>query len=630
MKKLLVGLVVVSLVLSVFVGFNSISFAQKKYKEAPMLAELVKAGKLPPVEERLPKNPFVVGPGVLVTKKDLPDWKVGKYGGTLRILHFMGEWDADVFCALREPLLSAPGIGTAGVRGNIVDKFDVSKDNKVFTFHLREGLKWSDGEPVTTEDISFTYEDVLLNEKLTPIFPARFRVGNSPNGEPMKLEVLDKYTFRITFPKPYGGFLRILTIEGWSVYSDLLKPAHYLKQFHIKYTPMEKLKPLLEKEGLKDEWWQLFNQKDFSNWELTQRASIGFPVLTPWRLVKAERGVYEYERNPYYFKVDTQGNQLPYIDKIISTEVQDAEMANIKAISGEVDFFYQPASLAKIGVYKQNEQKGGYRTVLLDNHGGRALDFNYTYNDPVWRKIVEDVRFRKAIDLAINRKEVVDSIYLGFVTPIEKVEMPHEYDVARANELLDKIGLSKRDSEGIRLRPDGKPFVIIMEIGKFGPEFTQISELIVDYLKAVGIKVILKAIDTSLWSQRNSANELQATLFITDWNSDNRLTSYFAGVCAPEWDRWMTTGGKAGIEPPAWVKEAYELDKKRWETVPNSDEYKKLWAKGVAWHKKYLPNFVIVDITGQPVLVSARLGNIPSSGFAIGANFSAEQFFYEK
>jgi len=629
MKKFLVGIVVLGLVFSVFAGFNSISFAQKKYNEAPVLAELVKAGKLPPVEERLPKKPLVVGPGILITRKELPDWKVGKYGGTLRGGHAAADWAPDVFMMNNEPLIFAPGISTDGLKGNMLETFE-AKENRIFTFKLREGLRWSDGYPVTTEDIRFTYEDVLLNEKITPVFPARFRVGNSIKGEPMKLEILDEYTFRITFPKPYGGFLRNISIEGWVGYTELLKPAHYLKQFHIKYTSLDKLKPLLEKEGLKDEWWQLFNLKDFTNWEQTQAGSIGFPVLTPWVLKKAAGGIYEYERNPYYFKVDTAGNQLPYIDKVVSTQVQDVEMLNMRVLTGEIDFLRESTALVKMPLYKANEEKGGYRTVLLTWHGDDgALYFNLTYKDPVWRKIVGDVRFRRAVCYAINHKEVIDSVFYGAASLPETI--PSEYNVSKANKLLDEVGLSKRDGEGFRLRPDGKPFTILIETAADRPEFMPVGELFVEYMRDVGLKATLKRIDSSLWTQRLNSNEIQATIArCHDLNSDNRYTSSLISLAAPEWDRWYRTEGKEGEEPPAWAKKAYELDEKRWQSITGSDEYKRLWREGLLWHKQYILLIDAAEKIMQPLIVSARLGNIPRSGFTIAANYSAEQFFYEK
>ena len=201
-------------------------------QEAPILAEMVAAGELSPLEERLPAEPFVVGPGTIVAEDELPDWRPGSYGGTLRMAHEGADWNPDIFIMMNEHLLMAPGIGVDPIRPNIVRDFEVEDDNKVFTFFLREGLKWSDGEPVTTEDVRFVYEDIYLNEQLTPSFPAKFRAGGSPSGEPMDLEIIDDYTFRISFAEPYGGLLRELSIKGWQGYTDLMRPSHYLKQFH--------------------------------------------------------------------------------------------------------------------------------------------------------------------------------------------------------------------------------------------------------------------------------------------------------------------------------------------------------------------------------------------------------------
>ncbi|MCR6669378.1 MAG: ABC transporter substrate-binding protein [archaeon YNP-WB-040] len=634
MKRYIVGLVVLSLVSSMLLGFASVSFAQKKYKEAPMLAELVKQGKLPPVEERLPQNPFVVGPGVLISKKDLPDWNVGKYGGALKFVHVSADWSPDVFIAnCTENLLVAPGIGIKDIKPNIVDKFNVSKDNRVFTFHLREGLKWSDGEPVTTEDIRFTYEDVLLNDKITPVFPAKFRSAGKPDGEPMKLEILDKYSFRISFKEPYGGFLREITVKGWSGYTDLIKPAHYLRQFHIKYTSIEKLKPLLEKEGLKDEWWQLFNLKDFSNWEQTQASSIGFPVLTPWRLVKASGGIYEWERNPYYFKVDTAGNQLPYIDKLISIQVQDAEMANMKVLTGEVNFLRESTALIKLPLYKQNEKKAGYRTHLLDMHvDPSCLWLNPTYKDPTWRKVVRDIRFRRALNMAINRKEIIDSVYYGLASLPKTV--PNEYNPAKAEQLLDEIGM-KKGPDGWRLGPDGKVFEILIECGAQAPDLMPVGELLVEHFKRIGIKTMLKRLDPSLLGQRLAANEVQGYII---WNpqpqwrdmTSPQITYLPCNNWAPEWANWYTTGGKTGEEPPSDIKQLYKLHEGRLAATPYSPQDVRLTNEIYKLHYENIYIFPIVEKVKYALITPANLKNVPRSGQAIAANMYLEQSFFEK
>ncbi|NJM40868.1 MAG: ABC transporter substrate-binding protein, partial [Anaerolineae bacterium] len=293
-------------------------------KESPMLTEMVKAGTLPPLEERVPKQPFVVGPGIIVAQKDLPDWTPGKYGGTLRSAHSVANWSPDFFVMGNEGLLIAPGISTEGIQGNVLRDFKVSEDGKTITFSMREGMKWSDGQPVTTEDIRFTYEDILKNTDITKSFPARWKTGASPDGKEPVIEIVDPYTFQMIYPEAYGGILRQFTIESWVGYTEWLNPAHHLKQFHSKYADAAKLKEELATAKLKDdEWVALFNQKRCLNWDVNQPRCIGYPSLNPWILKSSDNSQLTFERNPFYFKVDTAGQQLPYIDKLISTQVQD-------------------------------------------------------------------------------------------------------------------------------------------------------------------------------------------------------------------------------------------------------------------------------------------------------------------
>ena len=209
--------------------------APGKYIESPMLTELVKAGKLPPVGQRVPDKPFVVDKGTLILEKDLPDWQPGKFGGTLNFAHAVANWNPDIFIGDNDNLLCASGIGVEGLKPCLLSDFKVSPDNKEFTFTLRKGLKWSDGQPVTTEDVRFTWEDIYGNEKLTPSFPNKFRDGGKAGANPAKLSVVDDLTWKLTFGEPYGGLLRELSIKGWQGYTDMVNPAHFLKQYHVKY-----------------------------------------------------------------------------------------------------------------------------------------------------------------------------------------------------------------------------------------------------------------------------------------------------------------------------------------------------------------------------------------------------------
>jgi peptide/nickel transport system substrate-binding protein len=607
-----------------------------KYSQAPMLDDLVKSGKLPPVDQRLPEDVFTVGPGTYLTKEQLPDWQPGVYGGTLRAAHSVANWAPDIFVAMNEPLLMAPKIGVQGIQGNIVKDFKVENNNQDFTFTMRKGLKWSDGQPVTTEDVRFTWEDIYGNEKLYPSgLPARFRNGYAADGDPGKMTIVDDYTFKIQFTKPYGGFLRNLTIEGWNGYTELVNPAHYLKQYHIKYTTIDKLADELKKLSLKDEWWQVFSAKRCQNWDMTNPKCVDYPGLFPW-IVKASGSpsVLTWERNPYYFKVDTKGQQLPYIDKIVSTQQDNVEMVNMKVMTGDVDFLRESTALVKMPLYKQNEEKAGFKIALMEMHVDSAnIMLNETFDDKNWQKVSQDLRFRQALSLAQNRQEMIDNVYYGYAS-ISKETVDPEYakqDLDKANKLLDDMGLTKKDADGYRLYPDGSAMNILLENGQEAPDLAPIADLVASNAKKIGIKITVKPIDSSLRGTKNAANQLQMfVMWSHDQGWDNDVDSPDrAGIL---WNDWITSVGKKGVEPPAWVKKAVDINTRRWSAVSGSDEYNAIVAEGLKWTRDNLPYINLVEHVKYPMVVNAKLGNVPPSGapaYAIGANFSIVQMYFK-
>jgi peptide/nickel transport system substrate-binding protein len=608
--------------------------AEASAMEAPALAEMVAAGTLPPLAERLPKVPFVVGPGVLLSETSLPDWKPGQYGGTINSAHGVADWSPDFFVMLNEPLLQAPDLSVQGIQGGVLESYEVSADNTEFTFNLREGQKWSDGTPVTTEDVRFTWENIYGNEKLYPNgVPNRFRTGFSPDGEPMTLEIVDDYTFKMKAAAPYGGFLRNITIEGWNGYTELLNPSHVLKKWHADFTPVEEMADELKANNLTDEWWQLFSQRKWcQNWNVTAARCIGYPTLNPWISVTPESpGIMVFERNPYYWKVDTEGKQLPYVDKLVSVQAEDVEMVNQKVLAGDVDFLRESTALVKVPLYKENEEAGGFRTVLTDMHvDSSALFLNQTFNDETWRKVSQDIRFRQALSHAINRQEIIDSVYYGFASfPLVSVgEENSTYDVAKANALLDEMGMTERDADGFRM-VDGKPFSILLEHGAHAPDLGPVAELVSEQLKEVGINLQVKAIDPTLWGQRSDANELQATMFWShDQGWDNDHTEGAINRSGRNWLIWRNTKGAEGEEPPQWVKDAFELDAKRWSSVSGSDEFNALKEEQYAWSRTNLPVIQIVETVKYPMIANAKLNNVASAGFAIASNFAGEQLWY--
>jgi len=604
------------------------------YTQAPMLDDLVKSGKIPPLEQRLPEVPFVVGPGVYMTVENLPDWTPGKYGGTLRSQHSVANWNPDIFVAMNEPFLMAPKISDQGIVCNVCQDFKVSDDNKVFTFTLRKGLKWSDGEPVTAEDVRFAWEDIRNNKDLYPNGPENnFRTGFSPDGGIAKFDFIDDYTFKVTFDGPYGAFLRALTIEGWVGYTIMLEPAHYLKQYHIKYTTLDALKPELEKLNLTNEWWQVFAAKRCQNWDMTNPRCAGYPALNPWiGVATGNPSLMKFERNPYYFKVDTQGQQLPYIDYLTSQQVNSMDMITMKIVAGEVDFQRESTALVNIPLYKENEEKAGYRIVLLDMHVDSSGLFIYeTFEDPDWKKLAQDVRFRKAVSMAINRKELIDTIYYGYASlPLKTMgEENSKYDVAASNALLDEIGLTKKDADGYRMYPSGKPINILLEHGAHAPDIAPVSDLVAQYLKAVGLRVTVKQIDPSLWGTKRAANEIQTTVF---WSHDIGWGNDVGSVdrIAPLWWTWFTTKGKSGEEPPQWIKDIVKIDADKWAAVPGTDAYNKQVEAEYQWSRDNLPYINFVEFVKYPLIVNKNLKNVPSAGYAIGANFSIVQMYFEK
>jgi len=608
--------------------------AASKYTEAPMLAELVKAGKLPAVDQRLPEVPFVVDKGVLISEKDLPDWTAGKYGGTLRVGHSVANWNPDVFVMMDEAMMQGQGIGMDGIRGNVVENVKIENDNKDFTFKIRKGLKWSDGQPVTTADVKFTFEDMYGNEKLFPNgVPNEFRVGFSVKGEKGTMSVIDDYTFKISFPKPYGGFIRNMWIEGWKGYTLVINPAHFLKKFHIKYTKIEDMQAEMTKMNLKDEWWQYFANKRCQNWDMTNPRCVDFPGLYPW-IPKASGNpsLLTWERNPYYFKVDSKGQQLPYIDKIVSQQVENVEMLNLKLLAGEVDFMRESTGLVKIPLYKENEAKAGFKVVLTDMHvDSSGLRFNQTFDDKDWQALSGNLKFRQAVSLAINRKELIENVYYGYAAlPLELVgEANSKFDVAAANKLLDDIGL-KKGADGMRQYASGKTIDILLEHGAHAPDIAPVADLTAQYLKAIGIKVTVKQLDPSLFGTKYAANQIQASIHWShDRGWDNDAVSGSVARAGQAWADWVNTEGKTGVEPPDWIKKAYEIDARRWQVVSGSDDYKKVVAEGTQWCRDNLPYINFVEGVKYPMVVSVKLGNIPQSGFAIAANFSGEQLFFK-
>jgi len=600
-------------------------------KQAPELAEMVQAGTLPPVDERLPKSPKVLSSA----RNEIPqgdlDFTVGKYGGIIRTVQPSPNWQPDIFVATDEPLCAAPGILAEGIGGGVAESFEVADGGRTFTFHLRPGLKWSDGEPVTTEDVQFVYEDILMNEQITPTFPTFMKTGNSAGGDPLEVEVVDAYTFKVKFTEPYEGFPAFLAILQWKGYSELLLPKHYLKQFHVKYVPLADLEPLIKEASLPEgEWWTLFGSKRVNNWDVCQEKAVDYPVLNPWFLTLFGTTTMEYSRNAYYFKVDEEGQQLPYINGITSAVVADVEMSQLKVIAGEVDFLREDATIDNLALYKENEEKANIRVQLLKMHVSPTdVVINQTIDDPSWRGVVQDVRFRRALSHATDRPTIIDAVYYGFGEM--PVSVPAEYDPDLANQLLDEMGMTERDANGFRLAPDGKPFEVPFLVSTDASDIVPVTELIVENYKEVGINASMQVVEGSLRGQRDAANEQYARVRWNHWPELWWGALWDANPGAGWgrlWQDWFNTNGETGEEPPEEVKKF--MDHVNRSIVVAGEERE---AEIAIWKQMMYDNvycIVTVERVPYPLIVNRDLRNVPTDGFAIAANFSLEQMWYDR
>ncbi|OQA47349.1 MAG: putative ABC transporter-binding protein precursor [Chloroflexi bacterium ADurb.Bin325] len=616
-----------------------------QYSEAPMLAEQVAAGKLPPVEERLPKNPVV----------SIPLMDIGKYGGDLHWVEYTIDYDHYLRHLNDVHLLElVPEKGLAiykwmggKIMPGVFEAWTVSDDATKFTFTLREGLRWSDGEPVTSEDIRYTIEDVLLNTELTPVVPQWLNWG----GKPTKFEVLDDRKVALTFGEPYGFFLPQMV--GWS-WPQMVRPAHYLKQFHTAYTGLEELVPAIEKAGLTSEdWarWYLSIDTSWTNGEYFGRIKEyrDAPVLQPyvWKS-EPQQGDLLMERNPYFYKVDPMGNQLPYIDTLSRSLVADLQAENLKIISGETDLQCQFTRLSDYPMFAENADKAGYDLMALPAWQDQMLifPFNMLPKDENLKKALNDVRFRQALSLAIDREEVKKSIFLDFGTPSafapvsgspwykdEFRDAYAQFDVDKANALLDEMGLKWDASHEFRMYEDGSRLILPIDYYDVTPPATPGGELVREFWKVIGVDTQVKQVSGQLYWEMQGASDNHGTIW---WaNGLSPADQVFVGgfLMTSPWWSWQNSDGQTGEEPadPAVLK-LFDLYKQI-RAATSDEERLRVGNEIFQLHADNVWVIGTVADTPIPFVYDKNLGNVAIAGergyYSISAMELAEQFYWK-
>jgi peptide/nickel transport system substrate-binding protein len=486
----------------------------------------VAAGQLPPVEQRLPEQPLLV----------TPLEKVGKYGGTWRQA-LLGGSDSLLDRTIGYTRLVRWDPGWTDVVPDVAETVEVNAGGAEYVFTLRKGHRWSDGAPFTADDLLFWYEDVLMNRELTPSVPRWLRGGD----EPVKVEKVDARTVRFRFAVPNGLFLEnMATILGSEILAAA--PAHYLKQFHKKYNP-DGVGKLVAAAGAPD-WTSLFLNKvnTLSRWRDAAR-----PVLDPWKLTVPYVGTTQIvaERNPYFFKVDPAGNQLPYIDRVTVDVMGDPQGIVLKAINGELDMqSHRLVSTETRAVLAEHQARGGYRLIKARPAWSNALliNLNQTSKNPALREVFRKKEFRIGLSLAIDREELNEAIYSGQAPPYQAAPRPNTqlydqkmatqytvFDPKAANEQLDKAGFAKRDAQKFRLGPDGKRISFAVDVSTSRKFQIDALELIKKYWADVGIDMQVRPMEDSFAFARMQSNDQDALVWIGGGGYD------FLGILDPKW-----------------------------------------------------------------------------------------------
>ncbi len=582
--------------------------------ETPSLMARVKSGALPPVDKRIPLQPRVIE---RFAGGDGP----GKQGGQLNML----------VSAARDTRLMTIYSYTRLIvyddkfqlHPDILESYEV-KESREFTLKLRAGHKWSDGHPFTTEDFRFFWEDVANNSELSPAGPS---VELLVDGKPPKVDIIDERTIRYSWEKPNPHFIES---QARAAPLFLFRPAHYMKTLHGKYTPEDDI--LKVHKGSR--WANVFKRQD----AMYGNSNVDLPSLNPWVLTTvppAQRFVFV--RNPYFHRIDQKGQQLPYIDDVIMT-VAAANLVPAKAGLGEADLQSRYLNMRDYTFLQKSAKQSGVRVYLWESGSGSQLALypNLNASDEEWRKLMRDVRFRRALSVAIDRDELNQSVYLGLATPSNNTVMARSelfkpelatkwatYDPKLANKLLDEAGLTKRGSDGIRLLPNGRPATIVVELSSEETEDTDALTLIGECWKKVGIKLLVKPQTLENFRLRAFSGEAIMTAYagvVTAVPTVDTSPREFAPTMQGglQWSRWgmyVESKGKQGEQcdlPSACRLTDYLRE---WETSTDPAVRRKAWDEILAANADEVFSIGTVNGIRQPVVVGPKIRNVPKEGY---------------
>lgn len=599
--------------------------APGSYRETPMFAKRVEDGKLPPVAARLPEIP-------LVTDFTGTYKKIGRPGGEIRILMARSK-DTRIMTVYGYARLVVYN-EKYDIVPDILEKVEV-EDGRSFTLRLRKGHRWSDGKPFTSDDFRYWWEDVANNKTLTPFgLPQALLV----NGARPVVEFPDKYTVRYTWPERNPYFLPALA-SAYPTY--IYMPRHYLKRYHVKYAKAKHLKKWAKKSATE---WARRHRKKARQFRFENPA---LPVLQPWlNTTAAPSQRFVFVRNPYFHRADTAGQQLPYIDRIIMI-IADSKIIPAKTGAGESDLQARYLRFDDFTFLKRGQKQHGYKVFQWRTATGAhiALYPNLNNASPIWRKLFRDVRFRRALSLGIDRHEINEVMYYGLASEGANTVLPRSplfkqvfrrawayFDPKEANRLLDEIGLTKRDSDGFRLLPNGERLEIIVEAAAEGTEYTDVMRLVQDSWKKIGVKLFPKTTRREVFRRRVYAGMTQIAMWTgldyanlrASMPPDEFVPHSEIQLQWPQWGLYYESKGQRG-KPPALpkVKELVKLAG-AWRAASTPEAQRKVWEEILTIHADQVYTIGIVGGVLQPVVTSKYLRNVPVNGvyaYNPGAHF---------
>ena len=604
--------------------FEKLTGCKASFSENPIIGKLNKElngeKPLPAVKKRLPAEPLIF----------LPYHEIGKYGGRLKGVSKSPESGTSDVLSTRHVNLFRFHDDLKAVVPAVAKGYKYNDDYTELTIFLRKGHKWSDGAPFTSADIAFWYNDIKLNPKYYKNVESQWIIG----GKPMQVKAVDETTVKFIFAEPAPNFGTYLAIT----YRQPFQPKHVLSRFHPKYNPDADKEA--KKLGFKG-WVERFRLY-FHDWKDTyhplsgpEGTRVNIPTLEAYVLVEETSEFRRCVANPYFYIVDTAGNQLPYMNEHYESFSEDVDVNILKMMNGEIDYKQQSIELEHFPELKQKEAKGPYRILLKPAIGKLVYyTFNITHKDPEMRKIYGNLRFRQAMSLAMKRDEINEIVYLGQGKPEQALPVDSstfdfvdkeyilqftQYDPKRANALLDEMGLTKRGSDGFRLRFDGKPLVVQLQYApQFGP--TQTHQLMKKYWDDVGVRTDIKEVTSDVYRQQSGLNQHDVHTMTNNYSCRPKLAGDTQIMFPPfggninkrtgiPWHEWVSSKGAKGIEPPEDIKRLYDLAIKFKSYPFGSADSNRIGREVVKIHAENLINIGVVGGTPTPVYVHNRIGN---------------------